>query len=170
MTIFAIDPGPETSGYVLWDGKRVERALNDVPNERLRHEELPNDLALVGAGNVVMAIEQVACYGRPVGAMVFETVWWSGRFADWWEAVTGEPALRLTFREVAEYHCHAASRVKEPHVRQALLDRFGKPGTKKAPGPLYGVTGHAWSALALALAAEDRRLQGRAQETSCTSC
>jgi hypothetical protein len=52
--------------------------------------------------------------------------------------------------------------IGDKHVRQAILDRFpgtggGKTpqiGTKKQPGPLYGVKGHMWAALAVALTAE----------------
>lgn len=43
-------------------------------------------------------------------------------------------------------------------MRQALIDRFGAPSTKKAPGLLYGVSSHMWAALALAVCAHDRRV------------
>jgi hypothetical protein len=46
-------------------------------------------------------------------------------------------------------------RAKDPNVRQALLDKIGPVGTKKNPGPLYGVSGHGWSALAVAVYASE---------------
>ena len=49
------------------------------------------------------------------------------------------------------------ARAKDPNVHQALIDMYGgsmkaAKGTKKAPGPLYGVKSHIWSALAVAVA------------------
>jgi hypothetical protein len=47
-------------------------------------------------------------------------------------------------------------RAKDQNIRQALIDRLGPPGTKKNPGPTYGVTSHMWSALAVAVTAHDK--------------
>ena len=54
--------------------------------------------------------------------------------------------------------CHD-SRAKDTNIRQALLDLFPRAGggatpqvgTKGKPGPLYGVSSHAWPALAVAI-------------------
>ena len=48
-------------------------------------------------------------------------------------------------------------------VRQRLIEMHGgtrqaAQGLKKSPGPLYGVSGHAWQALAVAIAAAGRPL------------
>jgi hypothetical protein len=40
-------------------------------------------------------------------------------------------------------------------VRQALIDRLGPQGTKKNPGPTYGMRSHLWAALAVAVYAGD---------------
>jgi hypothetical protein len=65
--------------------------------------------------------------------------------------------------------CGGNQRAKDPNIRQALLDIFPgtgggatpQIGTKAKPGPLYGVTSHAWSALAVAITvAGNRRLRG----------
>ena len=50
----------------------------------------------------------------------------------------------------------ATSRAKDAHVRQSLLDRYGSTrqlaiGSKSRPGPLYGISGHSWAALAVAV-------------------
>jgi hypothetical protein len=63
----------------------------------------------------------------PVGAEVFETIYWSGRFA---EAYGVEHDARITRIDVKMHLCHSP-RAKDGNVRQALIDRFGKPGTKK---------------------------------------
>ena len=155
--ILAIDPGPETSGYVVWDGHAVLEHETDVPNLAV----LVFVRAMVASGAnfcACLAIERVACYGQPVGDPVLETVFWSGRFAEAWAARRTSPVVRMRFNDVLLHHCHTR-RGKESHVRQVLLDRFGAPGTKKAPGLLYGVHGHAWSALALAVAVADQHAE-----------
>ena len=53
----------------------------------------------------------------------------------------------------------------DPNVRQAIIDLFpptgggkcAQIGTKGQPGPLYGVSSHAWPALGVALTAQARR-------------
>ena len=56
-----------------------------------------------------------------VGAEVFETVHWSGRFT---EALWPTPVVQLPRRAVKLHLCGSA-RAKDPNIRQALLDRFG---------------------------------------------
>jgi len=154
MRVIGIDPGPTISAYVLYDGERVLRCgelTNDVMLARL------SDLDLEGT---LLSVEQIVSYGRPVGSDIFETVFWSGRFIQMWEPL---PWTRVAFRDVGRHLCNAASGIKESHVRQALLDRFGPSrreaiGIRKQPGPLYGVSGHGWSALAVAVTALDQFL------------
>ena len=158
--IYAIDPGPESSAVVTWDGVRVIEAREER-NQDLLH--LMRDTSLTpilptlrGKQRGMLVIEKVACYGMPVGAPVFETVWWSGRFAEAWFSTTGQTVARLEFSDVRLHLCRVRN-AKEANVRRAILDRFGEPGTKKAPGITYGVRGHCWSAFALAVTAYDRR-------------
>lgn len=154
--ILAIDPGPETSGYVIWDGRAVLEAQSARPNGDLlwRVNEYAHDLE--DQPSAQLAIERVACYGAPVGDTVLETVYWSGRFAQAWCRYRSSEVVRLRFGDVALHHCHSR-RAKESYVRQVLIDRFGLPGTKQSPGVFYRVHGHAWSALALAVAVADLR-------------
>lgn len=138
--ILAIDPGPTESAYVVWSGRlhRFGKLDNDDLLEHITE----------GMGADMCVIEQVASYGMPVGAEVFETVFWSGRFA---QAFGGDRAAdRLPRLKVKLHLCHD-SRAKDGNIRQALIDRFGPPGVKKAPGLLYGVSGDAWAALAVAV-------------------
>jgi len=155
MTVVGIDPGPQFSAYVLFDGSRALRC------GELENEHLLDRIGLLSAE--MLAVEQVVSYGRPVGADVFETVFWSGRFIEHWEVLRHLPWIRIPFRDVGRHLCNAASGIKESHVRQALIDRFGPSrltaiGVKKLPGPLYGVSGHNWSALAVAVTAHDQSL------------
>jgi hypothetical protein len=89
-------------------------------------------------------------YGMAVGAEVFDTVLWAGRFA---EAARRVPVVMLPRRAVKLALC-GDSRAKDANIRQALLDRFGGSaavGRKAAPGPLYGISRDVWSALAIAV-------------------
>ena len=146
--ILAIDPGTEVSGWCVWDGGIVAHGVDCNRDVR----------AMVGfntQGAQALALEMVASYGMPVGAEVFRTVWWAGRFAEVWIAA-GRPEPREVFRkDVKLHHCHSA-RAKDANVRQALIDRLGPKGTKKQPGPTYGISSHVWPALAVALLVADK--------------
>ncbi len=151
--ILAIDPGPAQSAYVLLDGDNIcekAKATNEAVLAICRRWRSSYWLRCV--------IEQVASYGMPVGAEVFETVFWSGRFA---EAFGAERVDRLPRLAVKMHLCHD-SRAKDANIRQALIDRFGAPGTKRQPGLLYGVSGDVWAALALAVTWWDKHAAERA--------
>ena len=102
--------------------------------------------------NVDLVIEMVASYGMPVGKTIFETCVWIGRFV---QACPLE--AHLVYRADIKMHICHSMRARDSNVRQALIDRFGKPGTKKNPGILYGIKKDEWSALALAVYWEDTR-------------
>lgn len=148
--LLAIDPGTARSAWlVLEDGAPAAFGINSNSDllRSLRHRTLGP------IGTVV--IEKVESYGMAVGAEVFETVWWAGRFA---EASTPTPVVMLPRRTVKLELC-GSSRAKDANVRQALIDRFGgaaAKGTKHEPGPLYGVSNDVWSALAIAVTYEAR--------------
>jgi len=154
ITLIAIDPGCTQSAYVLWDGVTI------LQRQKVDNVGLLYDLVggLLQADEMV--IEQIASYGMAVGAEVFETVYWSGRFA---QAFAGrmKPVFRLKRLEVKMHLCHD-SKAKDANIRQAILDRFGGKsaiGKKASPGPLYGVSGDEWAALAVALTFWDKRLR-----------
>jgi hypothetical protein len=85
-----------------------------------------------------------------VGREVFETVFAIGMFS---QHVRG---IRLVPRRDVKMHLCQSPRAKDGNIRQALLDRCGVVGTKKSPGPLYGISQHRWSALAVAVTAFER--------------
>ena len=142
-SILAIDPGTTQSAWLRYDGSRPQGfgiTANDVLVRALRSGGLPD----------VVVIEKVESYGMAVGAEVFDTVWWAGRFA---EAASRVPVVMLPRRAVKLALC-GDSRAKDANIRQALIDRFGGSaavGRKAAPGPLYGITRDVWSALAIAV-------------------
>jgi hypothetical protein len=98
-----------------------------------------------------------------VGREVFETVFWTGRF---FEAATrrGASVSRLP-RKTIKVHLCGSARAQDSNIRVALCDRFGgsvAKGTKKAPGPLFGIKSHEWSALALGVTCWDLNTNGGA--------
>jgi hypothetical protein len=86
---------------------------------------------------------------------VFETCYWTGRFAE----AYGFGTARITRGEVKMHLCHTM-KAKDTNVRQAILDRFGGKdraiGTKSSPGPFRGITSHLWAALAVAIVYHDQ--------------
>ncbi|MBQ1764316.1 MAG: hypothetical protein IIZ92_15615 [Aquincola sp.] len=99
-----------------------------------------------------LAIEMIASYGMPVGREVFETCVWIGRFVQAWHS---PDKVRLVYRRDVKLHLCGSPRAKDPNIRQALIDKLGPAGTKKDPGPTYGVKSHAWAALGVAVTAAE---------------
>lgn len=141
-TVIAIDPGTNESAILVWSGK-VELS-QFLPNTDIM--ELARG-KLIGAGREV-AIEMVACYGMPVGKEVFETCLMIGKLIEAFSS-RGLKCSLFYRKDIKLYLCGSA-RAKDANIRQALIDKLGVVGTKKAPGPLYGISGHLWSALAVA--------------------
>lgn len=156
MRLVAIDPGNELSAYVEYRSGDVA-AFGKIPNL-----ELLGILSAYGASEnrYALAIESIASYGMAVGATVFETCVWSGRFMQRWIDVTGGAAPIRVYRRDVKLHLCNTSRAKDANVRQAIIDRYG-PGREKAvgrkasPGPLYGVKADVWQAIAVAITAHE---------------
>lgn len=150
--LLAVDPGPVESAWVeLCDGRpeAFAKEPNDDVLARVRSASAP-----------CLAIEMVAGYGMPVGAEVFETCVWSGRFLQGWCEHLPEDTIIRIYRKAVKMHLCGSTRAKDANIRQALIDRFGpgKPaaiGLKASPGPLYGVKADVWAALAVAVTAAD---------------
>ena len=149
----AIDPGPVQSAWLVMGPAGGIRSFGIWDNISLllllrgEDDQLSPDVTH-------LAIEKVESFGMAVGAEVFETVFWSGCFA---EAAHQLKLERISRRAVKLNLCGSA-RAKDPNIRQALIDRYGGPdsiGKKAAPGPLFGISKDVWSALAVAVTAAD---------------
>ncbi len=162
MRILAIDPGLRVSGYVLLAGARVELS-GVLPNEEIVDTVIPS---LLEPGTL-LAIEEIMAQGQHVGLDVFRTVRWYGRFEERWLRLGGPP-VRFVFRKDVKRHLIGTASGKDQQVRCALLDLWGgeeaalgpkgqkvKKGEAKIRGPLYGISSHAWSALAVAVTVRD---------------
>ncbi len=146
MTIIGLDPGNEKSAIVDYD----QRSKAIIESHYTENANLIAWLRRSYCGQTLV-IEMIASYGMPVGQEVFETCVWIGRFAQAWGL--GSEA-QVLYRKDVKLHLCGASRAKDANVRAALLDKFGGSkacGTKKTPGPLYGISGDKWAALAVAV-------------------
>lgn len=158
--ILAIDPGNTESGWVVIDqDTRRPLEFGKTTNDALMHR-IDTYSDMPGALNVDrVVIEMVASYGMAVGAEVFETCVWIGRFQ---QAYAGSltPTELVKRQPVKVHHCHSV-KAKDSNVRQALVDRFahGQPnhgkGTTAAPGWFHGFRADIWQAYALAVYAAD---------------
>lgn len=145
MSLIAIDPGPEESAIIWIAHNGLPKRFGKFPNGEI----VPQFVDALKGGWRHLAIEMIASYGMPVGAEVFETCVWIGRFIEAW----GGPFTKVYRREVKSFLC-VDSKAKDGNIRQALIDRYGGSsaiGNKKSPGPLYGITKDVWAALAVAV-------------------
>lgn len=152
LPVIGIDPGTEQSAFVRWDGKSVVEC-GIVPNEELLAKLSSSD----PESGTPLYVEMIASYGMAVGKETFQTVLWIGRFVEDWH-ILGNPWHLIYRLQVKTYHCKSG-RAKDANIRQALIDKYGQVGTKKNPGPLYGIKSHLWSALAVATYAVEAKIK-----------
>ena len=139
--ILALDPGTEKTGYCYYEeGRVVDSGVED--NEHI--------LSMVMTHSGSLAIEMIASYGMAVGKEVFETCVWIGRFT---QAYMYPHNARYVYRRDVKQKLCGSQKAKDANIRQALIDLIGPQGTKKEPGPTYGVKSHAWAALGVAVTA-----------------
>jgi hypothetical protein len=159
VKILAIDPGREVSHWVVYDHdeKRVVAVgpnhSNDDLLAALRYPGIDPD-EWNGVTHIV--IETIEPRGERLGHDVVNTILWVGRFQ---EASRGELLGRS---KVWKFLCGKDR--DDAAVRRVLIDKLGPPkifteiagpkgGVKRvsAPGPTFGVSGHCWQSLGLAV-------------------
>ena len=144
MIICGIDPGTETSGVCVWDTKKQTISVSD-PNRI-------NGCIIDYIDIDIFVIEDITCYGMPVGKEVFETCKFIGRLQE-----RLDNPIVIAKRYIQLHFCNT-TRSKDANIKRVLLDRFGEKGTKKKKGITYGLKDHAWSAFALCIWYEDTQL------------
>lgn len=150
MKILGIDPGPETQALVRWDGQDF------VP---IGECEMWKAAGIIAAWTGTVAIEDFVVY-QPLDATGRETIKAIGvlRYECWRHDI---PCVEIPRADVLRHLC-GATKGGDTALRAAIMDRFGGSrkaaiGTRKAPGPLYGMTGsHLLAALGVALTAADK--------------
>lgn len=163
MIVLGIDPGPEKSGVVIYDSeaKRVlwsDAAASTYDVLRALEPWCFAKLCAHGWADAVV-IEQVESYGIPGNSLLL-TAEVSGRFRQ--RAMDSfELAPVLMPRREVKRVLGIVGGGADGQVREAMLARHGgtkkaAQGRKKAPGPLYGLSSHAWQALGLVVAWMER--------------
>jgi hypothetical protein len=151
VKVLGIDPGPTVTGWTLYDGERVLEA-GESPSWG------PIGVGLSGVD--LVAIEQVQSYGQS-GASLLRTAEVGGAIAG--RALMSSPVVWVP-RQLAlrALDVLGAKGSRDALVRQRLMELHGGSkeaavGKKASPGPLYGLKGHGWAALAVAYTAGGAR-------------
>lgn len=154
MIVLACDPGYRQSAFVGFDGERILHASVQENEKALLW--LHFDANNISEKPITLVIEQMQLFTSNfgVGQEIFDSVFWSGRFVQTWTQ-----SWARILRSKVRGHLKA-SKGGDAAVRASLIARFGPYkeqaiGTKKAQGPLYGIKGDMWSALAIAATYHD---------------
>jgi len=149
MTILSIDPGNLQSAYCYCN--------NDLKPLEFGKDENLNMLKYVHLFPAdILVIEKIASYGMAVGAEVFDTCIWTGRFQQLWELQNEKNRTEFIFRREVKVNLCGSMKAKDANIRQALIDRFGVVGTKNSPGYFYGFKADIWAAYAVAVTYYDK--------------
>jgi hypothetical protein len=158
MKLLAIDPGNIESAYVVIDGNYRPLEFGKEHNSEIL------EIIDTWRGDVdYMAIEMIASYGMGVGASVFDTCVWIGRFTE----RAGRKVEYIYRGDVKMNLCHT-KKAKDGNIIRALADRFayGQPnygkGTKHNKGCFYGFAADIWQAYAVAVTYLDTREEKKA--------
>ena len=154
MICLGIDSGNRACGVVLYDSERRDATRILAPCASLPVDHVPALFASLHSIDFV-AIERVQSTGQS-GNDLLRTCEVVGRL---WQSAEaeGHGVMLLYRREVCSWlHVHGAG--KDAQVRRAMIEMHGGDkraavGLKRSPGPLYGVSGHAWQALGLSYVA-----------------
>ena len=151
--MIGLDPGPTHSALVVVSGGLIAAhhycdnwAMRDLLAEYGHHQVRDP------SGPFMLTIEEMQSYGMAAGRSMFQTCVWAGRFAELYYQRCAVEAAWLPRPQVKLRLCGTV-RANDRDVREELLHRYGPQGTKKQPGPTYGMSGDKWAALAVATAA-----------------
>jgi hypothetical protein len=181
MNILGLDPGPEKTGWAIIRAKNVRASSTVAPVHRSARESAPDrvvrDYSIVDrcsekggkesnqqilhyikegyfAGIDLSVIESLTLYRR-VNIDVRDTCLWVGAFAMALEHSSLECPIRFLTRSEVKYILNpGVPKPGDSTVDPAVRDYIGPKGTKKKPGPTFGVSGDTWAALAVAIAAD----------------
>ena len=157
--ILAIDPGNVESAYCLIDSETYKPILF----EKINNEDLILKLGILLKEYNVFAvvIEKIASYGMAVGASVFDTCIWIGRFYE--ASISYVGAIDYIYRKEEKINICGSMKAKDSNIRQALIDRFAKFDFKNGKGVkgnkdfFYGFSKDIWAAYAVGITWLDKQ-------------
>lgn len=132
MIVAFIDPGPTQSGFCVVEGKEISVLQAGV----VENYALLTILAVEKYD--VLGIEMPVCYGGMGGGDIYHTCRWVGRFEQ-----CSSAHVSLVSRPDVLGHVAGKRNAKKGMAWECMKERFGEPGTKSAPGKLYGIKDHA---------------------------
>ena len=177
MNILGIDPGPDESAIAIikfdpYHGKWPTLGIFG----KYENRHILNSIELNLENIHGCCIEQAQNHGHIVGRDVYETIWWSGRFYELAEHSLDMDVVRMKKPTINVELC-GISRATNSQIVASVTDEFepcggGKnkrKGTKRNPGPLYGVSGQdVYDAMAAAIAFYRKiQAQTRTQSHEC---
>lgn len=175
MWMLAIDPGPERSGYVILDTEHPDDPIWEYGH--VENESLYFTIGGLGATLPLCdacVIEDVGNYGNVVGKSIFDTAKEIGALRMLWKERWPTRIYREIKRSAVRLELAGHQRASDAQIKQNIRDMFPQTGggknpdmravgTKKQPGPLYGIKGdHMYDALGLALAFQIIQERGNA--------
>jgi hypothetical protein len=155
--VIAIDPGPEQTAVAVMDRDSLHvwdffikdnlEVLDYLNLEGSNPRRLQHDIR----------IEMIASYGMAVGATVFETCVWIGRFMQ--AADPHQDRTKRIFRREVKMHLCGNATAKDANIRQAIIDKYesmyGSAVTKKG-GMLYRASKDVWAAIGVGITAIEK--------------
>ena len=151
--IIAIDPGNEYSGFVVveHDKYSIKKVLE---KGKVENERVFEVLDKYEPESAKVAIEMIASYGMAVGATVFDTCVWIGRYTEY--AKRKRYSVKSIYRKDEKMTICGDVKANDSNIRVALIDEYarntpnGGKGRKDSPGFFYGFKADIWAAFAVA--------------------
>ena len=151
--IFAVDPGPDFCGVVSYEDATTGTVFSC---SAMSVWDAVIQVQMAARRGERIAIERVQSTGQS-GASLLRTSETVGRL--WQAGLTVGGSVTLVYRrEVLRALDVTGKGNRDAMVRQRLLEMHGGSraaacGNRANPGVLYGVAGHSWQALGVAVAA-----------------
>lgn len=164
--ILAIDPGNEESAYCMI----IKDTYKPIAFGKVKNEDLLNAINnnLYAFDVDTLVIEKIASYGMAVGATVFDTCIWTGRFVQGYldNSVIDRQNVEYIYRKEEKMNLCNSMKAKDSNIRQALIDRFAQfdfkngKGTKGNKDFFYGFSKDVWAAYAVGVTWLDKQKEG----------
>jgi hypothetical protein len=133
MIVLAIDPGNESTAFIIWDSKqKIILNKNKLSNceflNLLRQHSFQDTIEIV-------AIEMISSYGMAVGQEIFDSCVWLGRYVE----ICSKMGLKykFIFRKTIKMHHCGSVQAKDGNVNKVLQQKYGKDNSTKEPNKVY---------------------------------
>ena len=167
MIYWGIDPGPSHCGVAYIRNGKPHGTI--IPTSQLTDPYLPfpvNEIngEFYSPEKVRVGIEMPEGMGQIAGRDTLETAFVAGQIYICLSQIAR--VVRFGRKSIKSYvgvsHRKnpdgTKAKTSDSQVRRAMIERWGEVGTKKNPGPTYGIHKDAWAALAVATCVYDKEM------------